>query len=195
MAFQRFLNTTQLPDWYPLSNHQTGQQTVLNILNMKRDNNGNVIWGDKAKRFEINSNVEVMPMVPRTFYRVCVVGGGISGLSCCLELFRLFEREHVDVEVVLVEGRSRLGGRLWTDRNSFKTLDGRTAVSVDLGASWIHGIESNPLAALAKEAGADFVTTSEDVKMFQSGMREIDAQKDEEAGILFDKLLDLAVSL
>jgi hypothetical protein len=62
-----------------------------------------------------------------------------------------------------------------------------------LGASWIHGIDQNPLAAVAREAGAEFVQSSEEVKMLQGGMREVDGEKDEFAGQLFDKLLDLAV--
>jgi monoamine oxidase len=117
---------------------------------------------------------------------------GIAGLSCCLELFRICERERIDVEVVLVEGQNRLGGRMRTDYTTFRKSDG-TSFPVDLGASWIHGITLNPLATIAKEAGAEFVTTSEDVKMFQSGMEEVDAEKDERAGQLFDELLDYAV--
>ena len=40
-----------------------------------------------------------------------------------------------------------------------------------------------------------FVTTSEEVKMLEAGGSEVDKYLDERAGILFDKLLDLAVSL
>lgn len=163
---------------------------------MKKDNNGNVVWDDAARPYvdsSMVSSADLIPMEPRFRYRVCVVGGGIAGLSCCLELFRICERERIDVEIVLVEGRSRLGGRLWTDHDTFKNKDRTTAFPVDLGASWIHGISLNPLAALARESGVEFVTTSEDVKMFQSGMVEVDSEKDENAGQLFDKLLDLAV--
>jgi Flavin containing amine oxidoreductase len=197
MGFQTFLQKTMLPDWFPLSNLETGQQQVLNILNLKKDNRGNLTWDDKA---EDRSSVgelhgTIIPMQPRTVYRVCVVGGGIAGLSSCLEIFRRCEREQIRVEVVLVEGRSRLGGRLWTDRESFKRVDGTTPFAVDLGASWIHGIELNPLAALAREAGVDFVRTSEDVKMFTGGLQELDPEKDRLSGELFDKLLDIAVSV
>jgi Flavin containing amine oxidoreductase len=197
MGFQSFLHNTQLPNWFPLSNLHVGQQKVLSMLNMKKDNNGNVVWDDTARPYVDSltvSSADLIPMEPRSRYRVCVVGGGIAGLSCCLELFRICERERINVEIVLLEGRSRLGGRLWTDRDTFKARDGATSFPVDLGASWIHGINLNPLAALAREAGVDFVTTSEDVKMFQSDMVEVDSERDENAGQLFDKLLDLAVS-
>lgn len=195
MGFQSFLQSTLLPSWFPLSNLQIGQQKVLSLLNMKKDSNGNAVWDDTARPYvdnSVGSIAALIPMEPRSRYRVCVVGGGIAGLSCCLELFRICERERIDVEIVLMEGRSRLGGRLWTDRDSFKASDG-APFPVDLGASWIHGINLNPLAALAIEAGADFVTSSEDVKMFQAGMVEVETKKDENAGQLFDDLLDHAV--
>jgi len=199
MGFQSFLRNTMLPTWFPLSNLPVAQQKVLNMLNMKKDSSGTVIWGGdtatKDKTCETPSGTQI-PMEPRSpiRYRVAVVGGGIAGLSCCLELFQQCERDGIDVEVVLLEGRSRLGGRLWTDRETFKCKDGLTPFPVDLGASWIHGIEMNPLAALANEAGVDFVTTSEEVKMLQANLKEVDKVKDERAGQLFDKLLDIAVS-
>jgi hypothetical protein len=83
---------------------------------------------------------------------------------------------------------------LWTDRETFKRSDGVSPFPVDLGASWIHGIDLNPLASLAQEAGINFVRTTEDVKMFKGDMQEVDPEKDQRAGFLFDKLLDIAVS-
>jgi len=170
---------------------------VLNLLNLKKDSKGNVLWDEKAEERKTVSLGDLsgsfIPMEPRVVHRVCVVGGGIAGLSACLEVFRRCEREKIDVEVVLVEGRSRLGGRLHTDSETFKMSDRITSFPVDLGAGWIHGIDLNPLAALAQEAGVDFVSTGEDVKMLQGGMKEVDHVKDKRAGELFDKLLDIAV--
>jgi heterodisulfide reductase subunit A-like polyferredoxin len=197
MGLHSFLQTTALPSWFPLSNLQVGQQKLLSMLSMKKDNSGNVIWDEEKEQVEssiISVRMNLLPMTPRTRFRVCVVGGGISGLSCCTEIFRECARERIPIEVVLLEGRNRLGGRLFTDKETFKCEDGHTPFPVDLGASWIHGIELNPLAALAREAGVEFVTSSESVKMFQEGMQEVDREEDERAGVLFDKLLDLAVS-
>jgi len=199
LGFNSFLQTVSLPDWFPLANLQVGQSKVLSLLNMKKDNNGNVIYDENAAVVktefpQAQFPVEIIPMEARPCFRVCVVGGGVAGLSCCLEIFRICEQDRIEVEVVLVEGRSRLGGRLWTDRETFKTAEGKV-FAVDLGGAWIHGIDQNPMAALAKEAGAEFITTSEDVKMFQAGGEEVDPEKDEQAGELFDKLLDFAVSV
>ncbi len=53
--------------------------------------------------------------------------------------------------VTVFEARDRIGGRLWTDRS--------LGVPVDIGASWIHGTEGNPLTKLADHLGLVRVTT------------------------------------
>ena len=200
MGFDTFLRSTNFPHWYPLSaSRDVAQQEVLETLGMKKEGR-KLVWDD-ALHPEIStmpssaSSETLIPTDPRACYRVAVVGGGIAGLSCCLELFQLCERDGIDVEITLIEGRSRLGGRLWTDRTTFASDDrSEKKFPVDLGASWIHGIESNPLAALALEAKVDFVTTSEHVTMLREGGDTVDQSKDDRAGDLFDKLLDVAVS-
>ncbi len=71
---------------------------------------------------------------------VLVVGAGLAGLAAARALL------DYGYQVVVVEGRDRLGGRTHTI-----DLDGYPA---DLGASWIHGVEGNPLVDLARDAGS-----------------------------------------
>lgn len=132
-------------------------------------------------------------METRSVFRVCVVGGGIAGLSSCVEIFRLCDREGIEVEIILLEGRNRLGGRIHTSTLLTTTSD-KVNVKVELGASWIHGIENNPIISLACDAGASFVDENEDVKMLHSNQIPVDPVVDERAGDLFDQLLDSAVS-
>ncbi|MGE8413795.1 MAG: flavin monoamine oxidase family protein [Pseudomonas sp.] len=73
---------------------------------------------------------------------VLVIGAGISGLAAARMLHAAGHR------VTVVEGRDRVGGRIWTNRN-WKD------VPVDLGASWIHGIDGNPVADLVRQLGID----------------------------------------
>ena len=49
-------------------------------------------------------------------------------------------------DVAILEARDRIGGRLWTDAIGGNIL-------VDLGASWIHGVDGNPITAIARENG------------------------------------------
>jgi phytoene dehydrogenase-like protein len=70
--------------------------------------------------------------------RSCVVvGAGISGLMCAKVL-----REK-GFSVTVLEGRSRIGGRIHTDEHF-----------CDLGASWIHGEVGNPLMKFEVESMA-----------------------------------------
>lgn len=192
LGFERFLSHTELPTWFPLRNLQTGQTKVLNMLHMKKGKGDSVVWDDSATKIDIDTTGTHIPMEHRSRYRVGILGAGISGLACASELLLQAERDNIDLEVVLLEGRSRVGGRLYTDESTFKCDDGATPFPVDLGASWIHGISHNPLAELAKEAGVNFVTSSEEVKMLTENMGNVDPVVDERIGNLFDELLDQA---
>ncbi len=81
--------------------------------------------------------------------RVIVVGAGIAGLAAARTLADRGQ------DVVVLEARDRIGGRIWT---STQWAD----VPVDLGASWIHGVDGNPITELARKAGARTVATSLD---------------------------------
>ena len=78
-----------------------------------------------------------------------VIGAGLSGLAAAQELHR---RGH---EVIVVEARERIGGRIWT---STQWAD----MPLDFGATWIHGPQGNPLTDLAEQINAKRLTTSYD---------------------------------
>jgi monoamine oxidase len=84
-------------------------------------------------------NTEIETTRTRT---AIIIGAGLSGLSCAREL------EHHGWNVVILESRDRVGGRVWTDC----FLNGSV---VDIGASFIHGIKDNPIAELALREGID----------------------------------------
>lgn len=195
LGFDRFLNITGLPTWYPLRNYEMGQNRVLSMLKMKKGKGDQVVFDGHAEAIEIDGAGTHIPMEPRSRYRVGVLGAGIAGLACAAELLLQAERDNVDLEVVVLEARSRIGGRLLTDDTTFRSADGKKPFPVDLGASWIHGIDHNPLASLAREAGVSFVTSSEEVKMLRENMGAVDSVVDDKIGDLFDDLLDQAVSL
>lgn len=78
--------------------------------------------------------------------RVVVVGAGVAGLAAAQKLHK---QGH---DVLVVEARQRIGGRIWT---STKWPDAH----LDFGASWIHGTQSNPLTDLADQIEANRLIT------------------------------------
>ena len=86
-----------------------------------------------------------------------VVGAGVAGLTAA----RLLTA--AGWKVVVVEGRDRVGGRVWTDRSSSQPLD--------RGASWIHGVNENPLWKAVHALGVRTVEFT--VGSYQAGGRPI----------------------
>lgn len=73
-------------------------------------------------------------MEHREKVEVCVVGGGVSGLSCAEYVSRSL------ISVCVIEGRDRLGGRVYSYPLKISMPSGQNEViKVDLGGSWIHG--------------------------------------------------------
>lgn len=81
--------------------------------------------------------------------RIVIAGAGLAGLSAARDLVKR------GAEVIVIEARNRIGGRIWTSR-------AWPDMPMDMGASWIHGVKGNPLTKLADEAGATRIATSYD---------------------------------
>ncbi|MCW1958707.1 MAG: FAD-dependent oxidoreductase, partial [Mycobacterium sp.] len=73
---------------------------------------------------------------------VIVIGAGIAGLAAARTL------TEAGLSCMVLEARDRIGGRIWTS-NEWPGL------RVDLGASWIHGTEGNPIYDEANRFGID----------------------------------------
>jgi len=89
--------------------------------------------------------------------QVLVIGAGIAGLAAAREL------KSRGIGVTILEGRERIGGRIHTDRslNNFP---------LDLGASWIHGINNNPIYKLVQEGNINTLETNYDaLELYSQG--------------------------
>lgn len=65
--------------------------------------------------------------------KIVVIGAGVSGLAAAKSM------QEKGIDVTVLEGRGRIGGRIWTDRHIAKQ-------PFDMGASWIHGTKNNPMS-------------------------------------------------
>lgn len=87
---------------------------------------------------------------------VVVIGAGIAGLTAAKKL------QEAGFKVRVLEAQDKVGGRLRTNRS--------LGLPFDEGASWIHGIDGNPITALAQEAGmTTFQTLDDSMKSYDIG--------------------------
>lgn len=103
--------------------------------------------------------------------RTIVIGAGMAGLGAARQL------ADWGVDVRVLEARPQIGGRILTDRS--------LGVPVELGASWVHGPNGNPLVALASEAGLDLIPCDWDNRVIR---RCADGGDDPAAGAALDRL-------
>ncbi len=111
---------------------------------------------------------------------VIVVGAGIAGLTAARDLVSAGR------SVIVLEASSHVGGRVRTDRS--------LGVAFDLGASWIHGVDGNPITELASQAGAPTVVLDfDDVAAFDEGGRARSIEEFMTAQVAYEELLEMVV--
>ena len=74
-----------------------------------------------------------------------VIGAGGSGLAAASQL------QKEGCEVIVLEGRDRIGGRAWTDNLQ--------DTPIDLGGSWFHGVDTHVLTPRAEELNIELIPT------------------------------------
>jgi monoamine oxidase len=107
-----------------------------------------VFFAGKATNPDRNSSVHAAleagysvadDLLKQSSKRICIIGAGIAGLVAAHTLSKAGREVHV------IEGRNRIGGRIETDRS--------LGFSADLGASWLHWADGNPLLDEVNKAG------------------------------------------
>ena len=112
---------------------------------------------------------------------VVVIGAGIAGLAAAKKL------KNSGFTVTVIEASDRIGGRIKTiDFDGFKA---------DFGASWIHGINGNPLYSLANSNGLITKPTFYDPSyIFDIDGEEITYEEWDVIENLLEELVNLAYS-
>lgn len=117
-----------------------------------------------------------------------VIGAGFAGLAAARAL------TDAHFEVVLLESRDRIGGRVYTDYTF--------GFPVDMGASWLHGVcEENPLAPVIGRLGLPLYRTSgdnsvlfdhdlESYALFDTDGRQIPQELVTRVGRAFESILE-----
>jgi len=114
--------------------------------------------------------------------KVLIIGAGISGLAAAKEL------NSQGIQSIVLEGRSRIGGRVYTDR-SLNNLP------LDLGASWIHGIDQNPIYQLAQTENINTLKTDYDLIEIYSRRKFLSDREQESVAQKLENILDQVENL
>jgi monoamine oxidase len=107
---------------------------------------------------------------------VIVIGAGIAGLAAAREL------QSKNLRVLILEARDRLGGRIWTNR--------KLNMPLDLGASWIHGVQNNPIMQLAQQFGIQTLVTDYDaIAVYNSDGKRLSESELTRVNATFSKIM------
>jgi len=107
---------------------------------------------------------------------VVIVGAGAAGLAAAQELMAQ------GVSVIVLEARDRIGGRAWTDTQTF-------GVPFDHGCSWLHKADRNPFKPMADDW--DYTTLYHDdaEDSVYVGQRPADAEERGQYGHAWQSLI------
>lgn len=166
------------PDSFPTSEAQVGRLLPRGLSQLEKNTNLQPSSCDDQSHFGI-CDLD-------TRKRIIVVGAGPAGLTAARHLKR--QGFHVTV----LEARSRIGGRVYTDRSSF-------SVPVDLGASIITGVEADvaterradPSSLVCAQLGLELTVLNSDCPLFDTATgQKVPANLDEALEAEYNSLLD-----
>ncbi|GFZ12556.1 LSD1-like2 [Actinidia rufa] len=116
---------------------------------------------------------------------VIIVGAGLAGLAAARQLLSF------GFKVVVLEGRNRPGGRVYTQKM------GRNSqfAAVDLGGSVITGIHANPLGVMARQLSIPLHKVRDNCPLYKPNGEPVGKEVDSKIELVFNKLLDKVTEL
>ncbi|KAK7262722.1 hypothetical protein RJT34_30302 [Clitoria ternatea] len=116
---------------------------------------------------------------------VVVIGAGLAGLAAARQLMSF------GYKVVVLEGRTRPGGRVYTQKMG---CEGKFA-ALDLGGSVITGIHANPLGVLARQLSIPLHKIRENCPLYKPNGAPVNKEMDASVEFVFNRLLDKVMEL
>jgi len=120
---------------------------------------------------------EIFPDSSKPNKEVIVIGAGIAGLAAARKLTTK------GFQVTILEGRNRIGGRIWTNKS--------LGISVEMGAELIHGTKGNPITKLSDHFKLQTKKVNiENNDIFDSKGKLLTKEDRSKIEILYKKFLD-----
>uniref|UniRef100_W5LIC7 [histone-H3]-N(6),N(6)-dimethyl-L-lysine(4) FAD-dependent demethylase n=1 Tax=Astyanax mexicanus TaxID=7994 RepID=W5LIC7_ASTMX len=119
------------------------------------------------------------PLLPEPYRnkKVLVVGAGPSGLAAARQL------QNFGMQVVVLESRDRIGGRVWDDKS--------LGVTVGRGAQIVNGCVNNPIALMCEQLGVKMHKLRDRCDLIQEGGHITDPAIDKRMDFHFNAILDV----
>ncbi|XP_042886464.1 lysine-specific histone demethylase 1A-like isoform X1 [Penaeus japonicus] len=118
----------------------------------------------------------VKPLPQKKYGSIIVIGAGIAGLAAAQQL------SSFGFEVIVLEARDRVGGRIATFRKG--------AYIADLGAMVVTGLGGNPLNVLSKQINMELICIKQKCPLYESNGNTVLKDKDEMVEREFNRLLE-----
>ncbi|XP_014218084.2 lysine-specific histone demethylase 1A [Copidosoma floridanum] len=116
------------------------------------------------------------PIPTKKLGKVVVIGAGIAGLAAAQQM------QQFGLEVVVLEARDRVGGRIATFRKSNYVAD--------LGAMVVTGLGGNPVTILSKQINMELHKIKQKCPLYESDGSTVPKDKDEMVEREFNRLLE-----
>ncbi|XP_072390356.1 lysine-specific histone demethylase 1A [Diabrotica undecimpunctata] len=116
------------------------------------------------------------PIPSKKYGKVIVIGAGIAGLAAAQQL------QQFGLEVIVLESRDRVGGRIATFRKG--------NYIADIGAMVVTGLGGNPITTLSKQIDMELHRIRQKCPLYQSNGVTVDKDKDEMVEREFNRLLE-----
>eukprot|EP01135_Chromosphaera_perkinsii_P004398 Nk52_evm1s280 gene=Nk52_evmTU1s280 len=128
--------------------------------------------------YKMGQNPPIRYITPRR--KIAVIGAGISGIAAAQQLKRF------GFDVVVLEGRDRIGGRIHTHRNPSRHVE------AELGAMVITGLgNGNPMYVLSRQLNLKLYPIRARCPLYDTDGKPVAADIDQKVENAWNRLLDL----